>query len=58
MIAVIFEVWPKDGRTEEYLEMAASLRPLLDTIQIESLERLFLLWFASIRCKATLVKLY
>jgi len=32
MIAVIFEVWPKDGRTQEYLDIAAGLRPLLDTI--------------------------
>jgi heme-degrading monooxygenase HmoA len=32
MIAVIFEVWPKaEGRTE-YLEIAATLRPLLETI--------------------------
>ena len=26
MIAVIFEVWPKDGRKQEYLELAALLR--------------------------------
>jgi len=32
MIAVIFEVWPKDGRTQEYLDIAAGLRPLLDAI--------------------------
>jgi heme-degrading monooxygenase HmoA len=32
MIAVIFEVWPADGRKQEYLDLAASLRPLLDRI--------------------------
>jgi heme-degrading monooxygenase HmoA len=32
MIAVIFEVWPKDGRRQEYLDIAAALRPLLDEI--------------------------
>jgi len=32
MIAVIFEVWPKDGRRQEYLDIAAGLRPLLDEI--------------------------
>ena len=32
MIAVIFEVWPAEGRQEEYLDIAASLRPLLDQI--------------------------
>ena len=32
MIAVIFEVWPHDGRKQEYLDIAASLRPLLDGI--------------------------
>jgi heme-degrading monooxygenase HmoA len=32
MIAVIFESWPTDGRTEEYLDLAAGLRPQLDTI--------------------------
>ncbi|HEX8430345.1 MAG TPA: antibiotic biosynthesis monooxygenase [Longimicrobium sp.] len=32
MIAVIFEVVPADGRREEYLEIAARLRPLLDGI--------------------------
>jgi heme-degrading monooxygenase HmoA len=29
MIAVIFEVWPKDGHQEPYLDIAASLKPLL-----------------------------
>ncbi len=32
MIAVIFEVYPKDGRKDEYLEIAAHLRRLLDDI--------------------------
>jgi heme-degrading monooxygenase HmoA len=32
MIAVIFEVWPSDGRRQEYLDIAASLRPQLDGI--------------------------
>jgi heme-degrading monooxygenase HmoA len=32
MIAVIFEVRPEDGRTQEYLDIAAGLRPLLDAI--------------------------
>ena len=32
MIAVIFEVWPAEGRKPEYLDIAAGLRPLLDGI--------------------------
>jgi heme-degrading monooxygenase HmoA len=32
MIAVIFEVWPASGRKEDYLEIAAELRPRLETI--------------------------
>lgn len=32
MIAVIFEVWPAAGRKQEYLDIAASLRPLLEQI--------------------------
>lgn len=32
MIAVIFEVWPQDDRKQAYLDIAASLRPLLDKI--------------------------
>ena len=32
MIAVIFEVWPTPGRTHDYLDLAASLRPQLETI--------------------------
>ncbi|TRW96229.1 antibiotic biosynthesis monooxygenase [Paracoccus sp. M683] len=29
MIAVIFEVWPAEGRKGDYLDIAADLRPLL-----------------------------
>lgn len=32
MIAVIFEVWPAEGNRQEYLDIAADLRPLLDEI--------------------------
>ena len=32
MIAVIFEVWPAAGRKQEYLDIAASLRPLLEQV--------------------------
>jgi heme-degrading monooxygenase HmoA len=32
MIAVIFEVWPHDDGRQEYLDIAAALRPLLDGI--------------------------
>ncbi len=32
MIAVIFEVYPAQGRTEEYLDIAANLKPLLQEI--------------------------
>lgn len=32
MIAVIFEVWPKSGHKQNYLDIAASLRPMLDEI--------------------------
>jgi heme-degrading monooxygenase HmoA len=30
MIAVIFEVWPADGRKDDYLDLAAALRSELD----------------------------
>ena len=30
MIAVIFEVWPAEGRRQEYLDLAAELRPELE----------------------------
>lgn len=32
MIAVIFELWPHDARKQQYLDIAADLRPLLDGI--------------------------
>jgi heme-degrading monooxygenase HmoA len=32
VIAVIFEVWPADGRQETYLDLAAELKPLLEKI--------------------------
>jgi heme-degrading monooxygenase HmoA len=32
VIAVIFEVWPAPGRKQEYLDLAAGLRPLLEQI--------------------------
>lgn len=44
MIAVIFEVWPTEGRAGEYLDLAASLRSELDQadgfISIERFESL------------------
>ncbi|HVP31195.1 MAG TPA: antibiotic biosynthesis monooxygenase [Myxococcota bacterium] len=32
MIAVIFEVWPAEGRRDEYLDLAAQIRPQLEEI--------------------------
>jgi heme-degrading monooxygenase HmoA len=32
MIAVIFEVWPSDGRKQTYLDIAAELKPELERI--------------------------
>lgn len=32
MIAIIFEVWPAEGRRQEYLDIAASLRPQLEQV--------------------------
>jgi heme-degrading monooxygenase HmoA len=32
VIAVIFEVWPDPDRKQEYLDIAASLRPLLEQV--------------------------
>ena len=32
MIAVIFEVWPEPDRKQEYLDLAARLRPLLEQV--------------------------
>jgi heme-degrading monooxygenase HmoA len=40
MHAVIFEVWPKDEGRQEYLEIAAALRPRLEAIDgFVSIER-------------------
>jgi heme-degrading monooxygenase HmoA len=33
MIAVIFEVEPADGRKQEYLDIAAEMRPMLDKVE-------------------------
>jgi len=33
MIAVIFEAFPKDGKWDDYLDIAASLRPELNKIE-------------------------
>ena len=45
MIAVVFEVWPAEGRRQEYLDIAAALRPLLNQIDgfisIERFESLY-----------------
>lgn len=32
MIAVLFEVWPRDGAQDDYLSIAATLRPELENI--------------------------
>lgn len=32
MIAVIFEVWPQPGAKQDYLDLAAALRPLLEQV--------------------------
>ena len=32
MIAVLFEVWPAEGRTDRYLDLAAALRPSLEQV--------------------------
>jgi len=40
MIAVIFEVWPAEGRKDDYLDLAAALRAeLLETDGFISIER-------------------
>ena len=45
MIAVIFEVWPKADRKQDYLNIAAKLKPLLEKIDgfisIERFESLY-----------------
>ena len=33
MIAVIFEVEPADGRKQEYLDIAATMRPMVDEVE-------------------------
>ena len=44
MIAVIFEVWPAEGKTDAYLDIAGGLRPMLEGadgfISIERFESL------------------
>lgn len=44
MIAVIFEVWPASGRSDDYLAIAAGLRPLLEAtdgfVSVERFESL------------------
>jgi heme-degrading monooxygenase HmoA len=53
MIAVIFEVTPAPGRTQEYLDLAASLRPALEaTDGFLSIER-----FASLTTEGKLLSL-
>src|SRR5256885_16036275 len=32
MIAVIFEVWPAEGKLEQYLDLAARLNPILEQV--------------------------
>lgn len=32
MIAVLFEVWPAEGRRSEYLDLTAELKPLLHAV--------------------------
>jgi heme-degrading monooxygenase HmoA len=45
VIGIIFEVWPAQGRKQEYLDIAAGLRPQLDQIDgfisIERFESLY-----------------
>ncbi len=53
MIAVIFEVQPRPGQRQAYLDAAASLRPLLDRIDgFISIER-----FESLTCPGKIVSL-
>ena len=41
MIAVIFEVTPKDGQKGNYLDIAATMRPIVDKVEgFISVERL------------------
>jgi heme-degrading monooxygenase HmoA len=45
MVAVMFEVWPTDGRRQDYLDLAAALRPRLEEIDgfisVERFESLY-----------------
>jgi heme-degrading monooxygenase HmoA len=45
VIGIIFEVWPAEGKKQEYLDIGAKLRPLLDQIDgfisIERFESLY-----------------
>jgi heme-degrading monooxygenase HmoA len=45
VIGIIFEVWPTQGKMQEYLDIAAKLRPLLNQIDgfisIERFESLY-----------------
>ncbi len=53
MIAVIFEVWPKKGKAEEYFDLAASLQSDLQRIDgFVSIER-----FESVTTKGKFVSL-
>ncbi len=53
MIAVIFEVWPANGRKQTYLDIAAKLKPELETIDgFISIER-----FQSLTDEAKLLSL-
>lgn len=53
MIAVIFEVLPADGRKQEYLDIAASLRPELEKLDgFISIER-----FASLSTEGKILSL-
>ena len=53
MIAVIFEVFPAEGRKQDYLDLAASLRPELEKIDgFISIER-----FASLSADGKLLSL-
>lgn len=44
MMSIIFEIWPREGQKQAYLERAAKLRPLLDDmpgfISVERFESL------------------
>jgi heme-degrading monooxygenase HmoA len=53
MIAVIFEVWPKADRRQDYLDIAAKLKPILEKIDgFISIER-----FESLTDKGKLLSL-